>query len=581
MEIDQLPKQNRCSTSHSRFFLVYSASNDVNLCNPDKSHWQKMDSGQSWLFCADNLKSRSELSDKSWWVSIGQRHENGDGIFIRIFRENEIISFETDEMTGVPVFWMRTDDWTIIASDLNLIINLGKSLGPKLKIDPISASEFLTTGYVFAGEKTLIKGTNILPPKTILKLDILKGDITLKKCGEEVRYFKKRLDKKYAPLKFREVLENGFKRLFDKRIALLLSGGGSSRILASCAVAAGLDVDFYTFGQSTVNDSDFSIANKVVYRLGKKTNCFSTSGENFLANWKKMPAYSNWTNDSVWWAGRIPSDFFEKLKRYDVVIRGDGDGCYGFGGRLVSVSDILHRFEITPNSVAWRFAKYFANPQIALRPAMESRNRLVRKYESYRGSFLELKNILYREIREWRGAVPGAWYFSRIVSIDAPFLWKECLKIAFSLPEDKLVVRWIIFEALKLDTKINEIPFSSGPSWNNRLEFYYSGVWEELLDYVKQWSPWPLNMEALRSEFLKPPNISEPPSITGKILDASKKFLQSRKYVRSIGLRYFPNLVSTSMSDRILIRIALVSSLCEELASSEHPVIIQTSKRKA
>jgi len=568
-----LLKQNRYSTSHSRFFFVYSASNDANLCNPDKSRWQKMDSGQPWLLCANNLKGLP--------VDIGNRHENGDGVFLRIKKRKESISFETDEMSGVPVFWLEQDDLLVIVSDLSLLTDLAKSFKIKLDVNLKSASEILIAGYIFSDQETLIKGANVLPPRSRLNVNLLDGSLEIRFLGEDFRYQEDILSAEESLEKFQNSLIQGLKRHKRKKVAALLSGGADSRAVALHAVLAGLNPDFFTFGQSTVNASDFSIANVVVYCFGKKTKCFTASAKNFGKNWKLRAAASNWINDSLWWAGMLPDELLEELQNYDVVLRGDGDGCYGWKRVVANLSDALHRIEITPEAKAWEFGKYFRNPKSVLGPGIESRNQLIEKYRKSSYSLRDLKNILYKEIREWRCIAPGAWNFSRVVPIDSPFLWQEPLDIAKRLPKRKRSNKWIIFESLKQDPRVKNVPFSAGASWNNHLEFYYSGVWEELLDYVKQWSPWPLNIEALRNEFLKPPDIPQPPSIAGKILDASKKFLQNHKYVRSIGLRYFPSLVGTSMSDRILIRIALVSSLCEELASSEHPVIIQTSKRKA
>lgn len=547
-------------TTHSRFFLIFDRNHKVEVSNFKNLGCKKIDDGQFWLCCADNFSGLP--------VDIGYRHKNGDGVCLRILKGRESIFFESDEMSGIPVFWIKKDEKIIIASDLSLIINIGKKLFLDLKIDLNSASEFLTTGYIFTSQKTLIQDVCLLPPKNRLVLNVLNGNLKIEEYGEEFKYSKNRLDKNDAPVIFRNILEKGFKRHSDKKIALLLSGGGSSRILASCAIAAGLDIDFYTFGQSSVNDSDFSIANKVAYNLGKKTHCFMTSSENFISNWKKTVAYSNWTNDSIWWAARIPDSFFEELGKYDLVIRGDGDGCYGWGGNRVSISDILHLFEITPNAVIPRFNRYFSDPELVFSPAKESRNNLVGKYESMQGHFLEAKNILYREIRECHGAAPGSWYFSRFIPIDTPFLWQECLRVAFSLPKDKLVVRWVIFAALELDKKIKGIPFSGGGSWDNRLEFYYSGVWEELIAYAEKWSPWKLNIKELQKDFLKPPEIPEISSVKNDFLQSIRKSLNN-KYIRRFAFKYFPHLAYSSMSERLVIRLALLGNLCEVLMSKQ------------
>jgi len=529
------------------------------------------------MLCADNVSGSLPSRSVNWLLTVGQSTENGEGIFTCIRRQDDTISFETDEGNGRPVFWIERGDWIIVTSDLHLTIELCKNVGIGLELQLDSASEFLIAGCIFTGKRTLIRDVHILPPRSLLRVDLLGGKIETDQFGGNFSFHENSLSKKESVGMLRRALELGFSRHKNKKVAILLSGGCGSRILASTAISAGLEVDFYTFGQSTINASDFAIASVVAHRYGKITHCFSTSAENFLRNWKDTAKYANWANDSIWWAARLPSSFFAALGNYEVILRGDGDGCYGWGGCPSNVSDILHRFEITPNNVSERFNKYFADPEAAFGPARGNRTNLVRKYISFAGRFVDLKGILFKEIREGRSTAPGIWYFSRVTSVDAPLLWKEPLLIAKRLPKDKRTSRWVIFESLKLDQKIRDIPFSSGPSWNNHLEFIYSGVWEELLDYTKRWSPWALNEDTLREDYLKPPSVPQPLSFAGQTGSGLKGLLRENRYVRLLGLAYFPNLVGTTMTDRILIRIAVVSSLCEALGSSRYPSSINVS----
>ena len=66
-------------------------------------------------------------------------------------------------------------------------------------------------------------------------------------------------------------------------------------------------------------------------------------------------------------------------------------------------------------------------------------------------------------------------------------------------------------------------------------------------------------------------------SFTEQMTGGLRRLLRQNRTVRRLVMRYFPNQVGTSMTDRILIRIAVVSSLCERLASSEYTSIVQVS----
>ena len=539
----------------AKFYLVFSKKDNLtDECT--LGNFREIESGcnNKWVLYSDSLNKLP--------VDIGNRHDNGDGIYLRIYNESNTVCFETDELSGSPVFWAEIGDCLIIGSSIYLIIKIAEKLNLKLKIDVLSSSEYMVSGYVYSKGKTLLKNVFLLPPKSILKMNTLNGKCEIFELESEPKYSKKRLRENEAPLRLRKTLEKGYKRYAGKKIALLLSGGGSCRILASCAESAGLDIDYFTFGQSTVNDSDFSIASNVAYKFGKKTTCFRNSGENFLKYWEKMAILSNWINDSVWWAGMIPEELFETVKNYDVVIRGDGDGFYGWGGYRVDIRDILHRFEIAMDQAIKPFEKYFVDPKKNLYPFKETREKIIEKYTKYNRPPLELKGILYKAIRECPANAPGGWYFSSIVPIDTPFLWSECINIAYSLPEPRLIDRWVIFEALQMDKRLKNIPYSGSGSWDIALDFYCSGVWEELINYIQKWIPFECDIERIRNDFLKPPAI--PLKNTSPIdasIDLIKLYIKKNRYLRKLAIKLFPYFTHSSMSERFIVRLAMISNL--------------------
>lgn len=179
------------NTRYSRFYFIFHRDHKVDFSPFRELGFGKVDEGPCWLFCADKF---SRLP-----VDIGYRHENGDGIYLQILKSGEHICFESDEMSGVPAFWMEKDQWAIVASDLRLMIDIGKILHLDLKIDLTSASEFLITGYVFTQQKTLIQDVHLLPPSHRLELNVLKGNVKIENFGEKIKYSSHRLDKKDAP----------------------------------------------------------------------------------------------------------------------------------------------------------------------------------------------------------------------------------------------------------------------------------------------------------------------------------------------------------------------------------------------
>jgi len=470
-------------------------------------------------------------------------------------------------MTAVPVFYWQNDDFLVVTSELSSMIEVGKCLGVRFESDLHAMSELFISSYFFTDSRTALHNVKILPRCSMLEISLCDGSAKLSSNSARFSYHNNSWRWYDCVAEFRRKLEIGLKRHYGKKAAIPLSGGADSRAVAACAVAAGLDIDFYTFGQSTVNASDFAVANVVADRFKRKTHCFTANAENFLSRWKEVACQTNWANDSLWWCAKLPSSFFQALQEYDVVLRGDGEGAYGWGGAAAHISDVLHYLEITAPVVIQRFEKYFTDPVSVFEPAKQSRLKLMEKYDSFSGSVLDLKNRLYLEVREWRGIGPCLWPFTRIAAVDAPFLWREPLEVAQRVPKNKRVSKQLILGVLQTFPEIAGIPRSTGPSWNNSLEFYYAGVWEELLDHVGRWSPRPLNMKAIRNDYLKPPPIPSQASFAWHIWSTMKKRL-TNKYTRRLAFHYFPRLLGSSMSDRLLIRLALESSLCERLASS-------------
>jgi hypothetical protein len=244
---------------------------------------------------------------------------------------------------------------------------------------------------------------------------------------------------------------------------------------------------------------------------------------------------------------------------------------YGWKGVVANVSDVLHRLEIAEIASTKRYGRYFADPIAVFKPAVESRQELVDKYIASSHNLRNLTNILYQKIREPRGIAPGIWHFSKLTAVDSPLLWKENLDIASKIPPDKRYNKHIIFETLDTFPEIRDVPFSDGGSWDNTLEFYFTGIWEELLDYLKCYCPWPLDYQKLRYDYLRPPifSFSKRKSLKKHI----KEQILQTYYGRKIVFSYLPHLAGSSIGERLVIRLAMLSHLCETLTLKRQPIL--------
>ena len=552
--------------SATRFLFVYHQNRNV-ILNPKKI-WNTFDNDSNWFLTTNKASSKKISPNNNWILNIGAKKEPDDGIYCSINRNHNIISFQTDAISGIPIFWYAQNELIIVASDILLIIKIAKMFDVQLTPNLQSASEIIISSYIFSENQTLVNNINILQPRSILSMSLNNGSTNISSLPKFFQYSESNsMNWQDAIFQMRKNLVDGLKSYKDLRVASLLSGGADSRIIATSAHESGINPDFFTFGKNATNNSDFKIANLVASALGSKTNCITTSSENFLNNWKDIASYASWSSDSIWWAARLPKDFFNELATYDVILRGDGDGVYGWHGSAVSIEDIFHSIEIPFPAVYKKFQEFFFsnNP---INTVSVSQKRLKNRYTDYSGNLRDLKNILYSEIREPRGIAPGIWYFSRNCYVDAPLIWKENLNIASNLPNKYREHKKIIFSILETFPQTNTIPFSDGPSWNDKLEHYSSGVWEELIEYSDRWSQWSINKSLFKETFLQPQDTSDQKlslkSILSKLIPVSK----SNYAVRKIGMSLFKQHAGTSMSERILTRTALISNLCETLQTN-------------
>lgn len=263
----------------------------------------------------------------------------------------------------------------------------------------------------------------------------------------------------------------------------------------------------------------------------------------------------------MWNLAKVPQEFFAQLTGYDVVLRGDGDGIYGWKNAVGNVSDILHQLEISPMAAALKCAGWFLEPRDVFGPGEESRNRIIEELANNKGSLQDLKNVLYQRHREYGSIAQNIWLLDNWMTCDAPLLWKDSISVASKIQKNRRTSKQVIFAVLDTLPQLKDVPFSSGGSWNDRLENWFSGVSEELIDYVARWSPWPVHREKLRAAYGTPPPVPEDPRLALNPVGMIKAGLQQHTWVRRYVMDRHPEWVHSSFCDRGLTRLAVISNL--------------------
>ena len=474
-----------------------------------------------------------------------------------IEKKYDNLTFINDNISSIPIFYYNHEDLIIISSHLYKIIDILKLFNIKINLNINSCSEMMLSSYIFTRGSTLIDKIYRLKPNHQLILNTKNCTIDKKRIKSDFYYDNKNiLSWNDAKDNFSDNIISGLGKYREKKVGIMLSGGADSRIIATLASKTkNLNYEFITFGQSYVNNSDFKIALNLSKYFNKNIKLFTTSSLNFKNNWMKFSKKSNWTD--MWHLFRLPDEFFDQLSEYDVILRGDGDGIYGWKNLAVDLSDILHLLEISPIESLIKDATWFVDPQKVFSGGQYSREKIIEKYDHKKNNLTALKNIMYQKFREYGCIAPNLWFLSNWGYFDAPLLWSQNVNLAQKLPENKRIDKALIFDTLSKHN-IN-IPYSSGPSWDDNLENWSIGLTRELIEYSFQWSPWEINIDNALNSLNKPSSFENKKNNTFKFLNNSSI---ARNYVSKFNRSIYNN----SFSKRGLIRLSIISNLNEYIS---------------
>jgi hypothetical protein len=498
-------------------------------------------------------------NDKNNDFIIGYSHSNNDGFFCKIGFKDNIFFCKTDVISAIPVFIYKKHNCVVISSSMHYLIKACKQVGIDLDLDMTSCSEMLLSSYVFTRGRTLLSNVSRMLPMHKLTLNCTDGGVNFSSMGGSFKYEEATDSWKDSISNLRSEIIKGLRRHKGKRVAVMLSGGADSRAIAAAAVLAGLKPDFFTFGQSTVNNSDFSIAAMVADRLKRPLKVYSASSKNYVENWENIALKSNWTD--MWNLAKLPINFFKDISKYDIVLRGDGDGIYGWKGNAANISDILHLLEISPMDSVLKDAKWFQSPKDVFLPGERSRNKIINKYSHDARSLVDLKNILYQKHREYGCIAQNMWTIGNWVKVDAPFLWKKSLEIVAKTSKGKRTNKQLIFALVDSFDEVSDIPYSSQGSWNDELDNWIHGINDYMVNYVKENSPWSVDESRIYSRFQHPPKIMKETMCILNIYPSLRSIFQKNVLVRKYVLEKAPYLLNSSFSKRGLTRLAVLSHL--------------------
>jgi hypothetical protein len=467
-----------------------------------------------------------------------------------------------DDIASIPLYFYSSDEISICSDSLSVIVDLLISFGITLSISDRAAVQIMNAGYIFTSNISLFNEIDRLGPSSCIEVNRLsRGFVIYKQVINEFTY-----DKKSKPLALLSnqltayIVEKLSAKYRDAKVGVLLSGGADSRLMALLAKNAGIDVDYITFGHSTVNQSDFKVASTVAHALSSKKPSFHyASATNFLRNWESAAAELNWAGDHIWYHAKLDQSFYDELSGFDYVIRGDGDGLFGWKSAVGNMLDALHQIEISPPESLSRVLPEFLQKEYLIGILRNDVNSILNLETDFSNDLQATKNYLYKKLREVGCIAPSINLYSKYTSVLTPLMWQFSRDIATRINKKDRKNKKLLFNILHSESRLINIPFSNGPSWDNSVDFYCSNVFEHLIDFVDAYLPYEIDPNFMWATFVNANFVSKTRwrhYLTNKIKSCASSYAPIRKIV----FNYRPEFATSSFIERGLIRMSVIAA---------------------
>ena len=214
-----------------------------------------------------NTESDTEVILKSLQNNGNQVIKNFEGMFAFVYHnyQEDKLVLARDYLGKKPLFYSISSEYLIFSSQINVI----KGFLKKASLDFESVTTFLKLGYIVS-PKTMYQEINSVHPGEIIEIDLKKLTLVSKS------YFTPDSITNPINLGSREILGSAVKERVTghDRVALSMSGGIDSTIIAIEASNLGLDCEAYTMQWSdsdkSVYNLDVDAAQKITKKLGLK-----------------------------------------------------------------------------------------------------------------------------------------------------------------------------------------------------------------------------------------------------------------------------------------------------------------------
>jgi len=285
---------------------------------------------------------------KNGYIDI--RKLNGEFNIILYDRDKNRIIIQNDRWGFRELYYYQDKNIFIFAPEVKALL-----CNPfyQKDINEQSIADFISCGYVL-GDKTLLSGINQFPPASIISVDPQGFKINSLKFSyeitEEAIDFNTCIDKSFYLLE-----KSVIRRVRDKeKIALTLSGGLDSRIVAGILAKNKIKFDSFTFGEK-----EGKISRKVISQIPFGSNTvIKPDGDDI----PKYGEWAVWKTDGLVNFQALPTFYgglISYINPYDILL-GGFVGDLILGGSFINEQPIVNN-----NQLMKKFSKLIGADEIS------------------------------------------------------------------------------------------------------------------------------------------------------------------------------------------------------------------------
>jgi len=183
-------------------------------------------------------------------------------------RHKDMILLANDRFGLRPLYWAHYDGKFVFGPEVKVIL---QDPAFRRQLNLVALAEYMRFQHLL-GDKTFFEGISLLPPASVLTLDLSADALKVQPYWSfaEIPELRKGIEYEEAVREAARLFQNAIDRRSsgEQRVGLYLSGGLDSRLIAGCLAKRTDDFDTITYGQA--NSIDVQLARRIARTVGSR-----------------------------------------------------------------------------------------------------------------------------------------------------------------------------------------------------------------------------------------------------------------------------------------------------------------------